>query len=67
MGRQCPEWITWHKLGKLKSGLEDCVASFGTTFGSRDIDEWLDNMKKKDVQKPTGQQCRISPFQNNNA
>lgn len=47
MGRQCPEWITWHKLGKLKSGLDDCVASFGTAFGSRDIDEWLDNVEKK--------------------
>ncbi|KAH5215622.1 hypothetical protein HBI52_110750 [Parastagonospora nodorum] len=47
MGRQCPEWITWHKLGKLESRMEDCVASFGTAFGSQDTEEWLDNMEKK--------------------
>jgi hypothetical protein len=47
MGCQCPEWITQHKLGKLNSGLEDYVVSFGTAFSSRDIDECLDNVKKK--------------------
>jgi hypothetical protein len=47
MGRQCPEWVKWYYQGKLKAGLEDCVATFGMPMSSRDIDLWLDNMETK--------------------